>query len=90
MQYNLIFHDKMGHMRAGGMRKASTGQSAITKLFTTKFVRKNSPCLVQQRQILVLRRQNGIAPECTGDKTSRHEKFWASNVKTKNLMIRVR
>ena len=51
----------------------TTDQSPIAKLSTTKLVRKSS--LVQQIQILVLRRQNVTASARTGDKTSWHEKF---------------
>ena len=39
-----------------------TSQSPIAKVSTAKFVRKNSPCLIQQSQILLLRRQNVTAP----------------------------
>ena len=43
-----------------------TGESPIPKVSTTKFI-KHSPCLVQQSQILLLRRQNVTAPKRIGN-----------------------
>ena len=60
------------------------------KTFYSKVRKKNSQCLIQKNQILVLRRQNVAAPERTGDKTYRHQNFFHQNVDTKKFKIRVK
>ena len=80
MNFNAVLLLKLPQNLQGIFRLAAcayTGQSPITKLSTTKLVRKKSPCLVQQKQFLVLPRQSVTVLESAGDKKSRQEKFWA-------------
>ena len=82
---DIKMHESLAEIRLS--TKRYTGQSPTTKLSTTKFVRKNNPCLLQQRQALVLRRQNVTPPERTGNKTTGMKSSGRKNVDTKKLKV---